>query len=98
MINSIALYDLKKHAPDDYFLIKLEDLHGGKDNRAQIINNVFQFAGLESVELEDNVFRESLAHVLSTGDQVIDRINSLVGELIDYENALSHPSSDETTT
>ena len=85
MINSIALYDLKKYAPGDYFQIKLEDLHGSRAQRMKIINSVFEFAELKATDLDDNIFQESLAHVLSTGDQIIDKIDNLVEELINYE-------------
>lgn len=93
MVNSIALYDLKKHAKEDYFHIKLEELQGERSVRLQAIEKVFRFLDLPPVEITDeSVFDSSYRHIRSKPDNDIDTINSLIDDLIDYESSLVHRS------
>lgn len=91
LINAIALYDLKKYAPADYIHIKLQDLHGTAVERTEIINRVFGFLGLDSIEMLDDVFDDGFIFTRSEGSGEIDVLSLLVNNLFDYENGLDQP-------
>lgn len=89
MVNSVAFYDLKKHAKDDYIHIKLDELQGEKLTRVQTINNVFQFLDLQPVEVNDeSLFDGTFTYIRSRCADDVDTINRLVDDLIGYENSL----------
>ena len=89
MVNSVALYDLKKHARDDYVHIKLEELQGERSTRLRTIEKVFRFLGLEPVEVTDEtMFDGTYTYVPSERANDIDTISDLVDDLIDYESSL----------
>jgi len=93
MLNSIALYDLKKHAKEDYVHIKLEELQGDLNIRLQTIEKVFQFLNLPQVAITDeSMFDGTYTHVRSKRADDIDTISGFIDDLIDYESSLIHGS------
>ena len=92
MINSIAMYDLRKCARDDFVHIKLEELQGEKSTRLRTIERVFRFLDLQPVEVEDeSMFDGTYTFQRSEPATDIDTIGELVEELIDYEKGLVFP-------
>ena len=88
LINTIASYDLRKYAKDDYIHIKLPDLHGEKTVRTGTMNQVFEFLNLEPIEVDDGVYDNPFIYMRSQNETDIDIISKMVGELIDYETSL----------
>jgi len=97
MMNSIALYDLKKHADDDYVHVKLEELQGETSTRRAAIERVFRSLDLPPVEVKDEaMFDGTYTYVKSESATDIDTLSGLLGDLIRYEVSLA-PSTVEST-
>ena len=91
MINSIALYDLKKHAEGDHVQIKLEALQGKESTRIEAMDRVFRFLDLRPVEVKDEtMFDGTYTFVKSEHSTDIDMLGDLVEDLIQYESSLAH--------
>ena len=88
LINTIALYDLKKYAKDDYIHIKLQDVHGEKSVRTKTMNQVFTFLNLAPVEVDDSIYDNPFIYMRSRDETDIDMISNMIGGLIDYETSL----------
>jgi len=99
MINSIALYDLKKHAEGDHVHIKLEELQGDKSIRVATINKVFRFLNLQPVEVNDEtMFDGTYTYIRSEHAIDIDTMSSLLEDLISCENSLVHTARKKLAT
>ena len=88
LINTVALYDLRKYAENDYIHIKLEDLHAEKPVRDATISRVFGFLDLEPIEVSDDFFDDSYIYKRSSNETDIDIIGRMVDDLIDFETSL----------
>ena len=89
LINSIALYDLKKYAPKDHIRIKLQDLQGEESVRKGTINRVIDFLELDPMESPGGVFDDAFIFTHSQDTEEIDVLNDLVNNLFDYEHELT---------
>ena len=88
LINTIALYDLRKHAGEDFIHVKLEDLQGEKSVRLETIGSILRFLNLEPVEVDDSVFDDAYIYLRSENESEIDTISRVVSDLIDFERSL----------
>lgn len=89
LINSIALYDLRKYAAADYIHVKLRDLHGEESLRTETINRVFDFLGLDPMESPDDVFDDGFIFSRSeNAEEEIDVLDELINHLFEYEKGL----------
>ncbi len=89
LINTIALYDLRKYAGNDYIHVKLEDLQGESSVRLETIHRILTYLNLEPVEIDDSVFDDDYIYLKSGEESDIDTISKVVGDLIDFETSLS---------
>lgn len=88
LVNTIALYDLKKYAPDDFIHLRLQDFQAEKSVRTAMLNRMFDFLDLDPIDIDDSLFSDDFIYVRSTDASHIDTVSELVEDLIDYELSL----------
>ena len=89
LINSIALYDLKKYAPADHIRVNLQDLQREESVRNSTINRVIDFLGLDQMGSSDGVFDDAFMFAEPQDAQEINVLSELVDNLFDYESELA---------